>query len=244
PNTPELRRRSSRTLVLPESYFQLPGFNFVVREIPSVLHEDDFTIDNFEHKVGRVIYPLLSYFSPPLQNGWYITPEQIQSNRKRPDFVVEYFDNGLYRDIFVEIKRAGGDSLRHALYQSCSSIPQIYGANTLIPSCVYLILARGAYIGFVFEFYPGMNNLINQGHLPPDFSDTYRDGIVPLIVTDGLVQKYPFNTEVLLRDIGSDDHLDIIMEGCIFQFNREHHVPMISALFNHLATYKAGLCFI
>jgi hypothetical protein len=65
PNTPELRRRSSRTLVLPESYFQLPGFNFVVREIPSVLHEDDFTIDNFEHKVGRVIYPLLSYFSPP-----------------------------------------------------------------------------------------------------------------------------------------------------------------------------------
>ena len=114
-NNPEQRRRS-RTSVQPPSYFQLPGFNFTVREIPSVVYEDDFTKDNFEHQVGRVICPLLSYFyayasmllllmlrtqrgkgsslmeqmhakgaqQRPLKNGWYITPEQIQKNNKRP----------------------------------------------------------------------------------------------------------------------------------------------------------------
>ena len=54
-NNPEQRRRRNATSTTTFSYYNLPGFLFVVREIPSTDAEDDFRKDNYEHQVGRVI---------------------------------------------------------------------------------------------------------------------------------------------------------------------------------------------
>lgn len=94
--------------------------------------------------------------------------------------VVEYYDNGLIRDIFVEIKKAGGDSFIDAMEQIMYTIPPLYGANTLIPQCIYIIIARGVHIGF-FEFYPQKDRLIKEGRLPSNFYETYYNEFVPLI---------------------------------------------------------------
>jgi hypothetical protein len=43
---------------------------------------------HFEHRVDTVVCSLLQKYYP-LTQGWMITPEQIQGNQKRPDFVIE-----------------------------------------------------------------------------------------------------------------------------------------------------------
>jgi hypothetical protein len=119
------------------------------------------------------------------------------------------------------------------------TIPTLYGANTLIPQCIYIIIARGVHIGF-FEFYPQRDRLIKEGRLPSNFYETYYNEFVPLIFKNGSVQPYTEKTEPLLLDLGSGDHYDIINKGAIYELNIEDQADKISSLFHHLATFKPG----
>jgi len=123
------------------------------------------------------------------------------------------------------------------LEQSMISIPIVYGSNTLIPSCVYLIVAqREEFILVFLSFIRKWIILLIRVIFLQIFAIFYINGLVPLTIINGLVHKYPFNTEDLLLDLGSDNHYHIIRCGCIFELNMEDQVPKISTLFHHLAT--------
>ena len=118
----------------------------------------------YEHHVGRVLCTLLPiYFSAT--KDYTITPEQIQTQRKRPDFCVEILDekDDLAPYLFAEVKKKQEDSFDKAMEQLSDAIvhtidEKSHGGSY---SC-FAIVVRGLEIGF-FEYFNYISELDGEG---------------------------------------------------------------------------------
>lgn len=124
------------------------------RSIQLALTRVDTSDEPFEHHVGTVVNSLLHLYFP---NGtWTITPEKIQPDRKRPDFVVERIENNasLQPHLFVEIKKKGGDSFAAAMRQAGDATVEVLDEMGVQNSnfATFVVVVRGMEIGF-FEYY-------------------------------------------------------------------------------------------
>ena len=137
-------------------YYYPPAVERAIQEIIDPKKETPY-----EDHVSRAITTITSmYFSP--FNGFTITPEQKQSNRKKPDISVEQLiDNELCSHMFVEMKKRGGQSIEHAMKQLEEAIQTTLDEQQQ-DFCCFAIVVRGTRIGF-FEFHGYFELLHEQG---------------------------------------------------------------------------------
>ena len=133
------------------SYLTFPAFTLALKRVQNPPR------NHYEHHVGTMVCSQLPrYF--PISENWTITPEKIQADRKKPDFVVETFTPALSPAvnpllepaIFVEIKKVGGDSFVKTMTQAAESA--VRASDMKDDFAVFLIVVRGEDIGF-FEYY-------------------------------------------------------------------------------------------
>lgn len=153
------------------SFLTLPAFTLACKRVqnPPGNHS--------EHHVGTVACSLLQHYFP-ISEDWTITPEVIQDDKKRPDFVVETLTRPLTPAvkpllepaIFVVIKKRGGDSFVKTMTQAAEAA--VRASDMKDDLAVFSIVVRGVDIGF-FEYYNYRTQL-------DDMNVENYEGLIPL----------------------------------------------------------------
>lgn len=142
----------------PKDYTQVPSILLALERVKN--HSNN----PYEHHVGTVVNSLLQLYFPV--GDWAITPEQIQPDRKRPDFVVERVQGsaGLEPHLFVEIKKMGGESFVAAMRQIGNAVVECVDEMGQLRGdyATFVVIVRGLEIGF-FEYYNYRELLDEEG---------------------------------------------------------------------------------
>ena len=100
----------------PTPFNEIPAIRFAIERAEKAVKGRKYY--HYEHKVGTVGSSLLhNYF--PLHLGYVHTPEQIQADKKKSDFVVEKLENdNFYYKVYLEFKKKGGIGWLKNMYQA------------------------------------------------------------------------------------------------------------------------------
>lgn len=129
-------------------YTQIPSIRLALERVINQSNK------SYEHHVGTAVNSLLQLYFPI--GSWAITPEQIQTSKKKPDFVVERAENNtkLQPYLFVEIKKIEGQSFISAMRQAGDAVIECLDEMGQLKDdfATFVVIVRGIQIGF-FEYY-------------------------------------------------------------------------------------------
>lgn len=152
----------------PSDYYDIPIIKRAIAVLDGIHHEYD---------VSRVTLLILRHYFPILED-WTIVPEFMVAERKRPDYLIEKYNDDTFDEkvtlfepkIAFELKSGKGGSLMDALDQSVRSMPTLVDEHKNDFS-IFLVIWRGKHIGF-FEYH-------NYRSLLTDNSVVHYKGAIP-----------------------------------------------------------------
>jgi hypothetical protein len=206
------------------SYLNLPAFTLALKRVQNPPG------NHYEHHVGTVVCSLLQHYLPISEN-WTITPEVIQDDKKRPDFVVETFTPALSSAvnpllepaIFVEIKKLGGDSFVKTITQAAGAA--VRASDMKDDLAVFSIVVRGVDIGF-FEYY-NYRTLLDENDVE-NF-----EGLIPLTQKVPAGQRESPELLQIIQGLPNDLQKPNCHTSPSF-FNIWRHAQQIEELFNYI----------
>lgn len=211
------------------SYLNLRAIRIALDRVKNPPHQI-----HYEHHVGTVICSLLSHYFPVTED-WTITPEGIQDNRKRPDFVIEKAtpplgpvgDDILAPAIFVEIKKFKGLSLVKTMSQAADAA--VSASDMKDDLAVFAIIVRGLEIGF-FEYY-NYRTALDEDRVKN------TEGLIPLTQKVPVGQTESPELLQIIQGLPNDlKKADDLMTPCFFDILKD--ADNVEKLFNYIKKGK------